>query len=240
MDQTLQTFFGWFRSLVEAVWRWLAHPEEASFYSFVAANWKTILLVIAVTAMIADYVIYLFRWQPYKVWRSWLQRRTRPGVLPPPPIPRTAYPNPPGAELPLPPEDGAGIPGDAPDAEISETDFGPVYEGPDVPYADHGYAPYARTPAAEPMPPGWRESPEETPEPPRQPGLLGSLRSALNADTEEPSHLRYQAPPPPVAKEEAYGAPYIPPQWQDPNPAPVPRTHEPGDQPYTRRRRSRG
>ena len=48
---------------------------------------------------------------------------------------------------------------------------------------------------------------------------VGGLFRSMNADTEEQPHIRYQAPQPAVNHEDAYNAPYIPPQWQDPGSA---------------------
>ena len=46
--------------------------------------------------------------------------------------------------------------------------------------------------------------------------VVGGLFRSMTADDEEPPHIRYQAPQPAMDPEEAYHAPYIPPQWQDP------------------------
>ena len=59
-------------------WSWEVYWLAGGFFSWMAKNWKGFVLTIAVLALIADLVVYLLRWRPYRVWISFFRRLSQP------------------------------------------------------------------------------------------------------------------------------------------------------------------
>ncbi len=64
---------GWLRSA--AAWLWqLVSGEGTSFWvTWVLDNWLPLTLLLCIGGIAVDLVVYLFRWQPYRVWRRFLR-----------------------------------------------------------------------------------------------------------------------------------------------------------------------
>ena len=41
---------------------------------FIEKNWLKMIIVLCAVGVVADFIVYIFRWTPYKVWYSFLQR----------------------------------------------------------------------------------------------------------------------------------------------------------------------
>lgn len=69
---------GWIRSLSSEVWKTITSPDSATILKWVGDHWKMLALLLCLAGLAADLIIYLFRWQPYRVWGSFFRRmRTR-------------------------------------------------------------------------------------------------------------------------------------------------------------------
>ena len=64
-----QFFLGWTRGLSVQIWNELNHPNGDRILSWIASNWIFGAAVLCVAGLIIDLAVYLFRWQPYRVWR---------------------------------------------------------------------------------------------------------------------------------------------------------------------------
>ena len=64
-----QFFLGWTRSLSVQIWNEINHPNGDHLLSWIASNWILLAAVLCAAGLIIDLVVYLFRWQPYRVWR---------------------------------------------------------------------------------------------------------------------------------------------------------------------------
>ena len=69
-----RVLFGWFQGLVSSVWTALTTGGE-TFVSWTGNHWKIIALTICIIGLLTDLIIYLLRWRPYLVWRSFLRGR---------------------------------------------------------------------------------------------------------------------------------------------------------------------
>ncbi len=242
----LTVIFGWVPSFVSSVWNWFSGEKDGGLFGWMANHWKGFVLTVCILAVIVDLVIYLFRWRPYRVWISFFRRMKHPArpsdpevywdrrIPEPQPWPQPApepavpvqpedepQPYAPGYEA-IPPEtmtytpvvpqepatEPANVPlvyRDLPDQAGWEEDSQVDYEAylPEDAWADENR-------------PRTRRSRGK-----RQPGkrLVGGLLQTMTGDPEEPPHIRYQAPRTAVNQEDAYKAPYIPPQWQEPGSA---------------------
>ena len=68
---------GWMQAVISMIWSALSGKEETSFLQFIGKYWILIAAILCVAGIVIDFMVYMFRWTPYKVWKSFLQRRRR-------------------------------------------------------------------------------------------------------------------------------------------------------------------
>ncbi|MBQ8555282.1 MAG: hypothetical protein IJ438_05330 [Clostridia bacterium] len=64
---------GWLEGAVAGLWG-LVSGQETAWLSYLADNWLPLLVLLCAGCLLADLVVYLLRWQPYRVWASFLYR----------------------------------------------------------------------------------------------------------------------------------------------------------------------
>lgn len=74
-NSIFQAMLGWVRSLSAQVWTTASSPESGTFLRWIGENWKLLAAGLCLVGMALDLIIYLFRWQPYRAWRSFFRRR---------------------------------------------------------------------------------------------------------------------------------------------------------------------
>ena len=74
LTSALSALLSWVRGLAAAVWQMVTGEDAGTLLQFVTGHWKGILLVLCAAGLLADLLVYLFRWQPYKVWISFVRR----------------------------------------------------------------------------------------------------------------------------------------------------------------------
>ena len=74
LTSALSAMLGWVRGLASSVWQIISGENTGSLLRYIAEHWKGILLILCIVGVAADFVVYLLRWQPYKVWSSFLRR----------------------------------------------------------------------------------------------------------------------------------------------------------------------
>ena len=208
---------GWMQGLISAIWSAFNGKEGDSFLQFIGNNWIKIAMILCAVGMIVDFVVYIFRWQPYKVWRSFWRRMKNKE--------ETSY----EAERELSEDwknDGAGpaqtyFPESLRADEPEERDFSRRRQT--EPEADHDLS---RWEVSE------KEMPEPEPEaeitkagytvpldsPYRKPGNRTGrrrLRVSMLGDADEEGEIHYFSPRPIVDHREAYHAPVYPEGWKE-------------------------
>lgn len=77
MGQFASTLFrlmlGWVQRVVSALWGMIVSSDGGGGLEWLLAHWFPLLLFLCAAGAIIDFVIYLLRWQPYRVWRAFLQ-----------------------------------------------------------------------------------------------------------------------------------------------------------------------
>ncbi len=71
------SMLGWIRSLSSEIWRTVSSPEGTTALGWIGRNWKLIAILLCAAGLTADLVVYLIRWQPYRVWSSFFRRIRR-------------------------------------------------------------------------------------------------------------------------------------------------------------------
>ena len=64
---------GWLRGLISLIWSALTSEGGETFFTFIENNWILIAVILCVLGLAADFAVYFFRWQPYKVWQTFLR-----------------------------------------------------------------------------------------------------------------------------------------------------------------------
>lgn len=194
---------GWMQGLISAIWSAFTGKEGKSFFQFIGNNWIKIAVILCAVGAIVDFSVYFFRWQPYKVWRSFWRRLKNKGETP------VEAGNEPQEEWK---NDGADEP--------EERELSPRRQA--EPDTDDDLS---RWKVSE------KEMPEAEPEaeitkagytvpldsPYRKPGSRPGrrrLRVNLLGDADEEREIHYYAPRPIVDHREAYHAPVYPEGWK--------------------------
>ena len=73
-NAVFSALLGWVQGLVSVIWSAFTGKGENSFFRFIGENWLTIAIILCAAGIIVDFVVYLFRWQPYKVWKTTWRR----------------------------------------------------------------------------------------------------------------------------------------------------------------------
>ena len=61
---------GWLQPAVSSVWSAFTNENGNSFFNWIGRNWIWAAAVLCAIGLAADLCIYLLRWRPYKVWKS--------------------------------------------------------------------------------------------------------------------------------------------------------------------------
>ena len=69
-----KAMLGWLQGAASAVWSAFTSENGASFLTWIGRNWMLVAGILCVTGLLADLCVYLFRWRPYKVWKSFFTR----------------------------------------------------------------------------------------------------------------------------------------------------------------------
>lgn len=80
VNTLLSVMLSWIRALISNIWTMLTSEDGGALYQFLYANWLIIVIGLCVVCVLADTIVYFFRWRPYYVWASkWrrLRRRNR-------------------------------------------------------------------------------------------------------------------------------------------------------------------
>lgn len=69
-----KVMLGWLQGAASAVWSAFTSENGASFLTWIGRHWILVAGVLCVIGLAADLCVYLFRWRPYKVWKSFFNR----------------------------------------------------------------------------------------------------------------------------------------------------------------------
>lgn len=228
---------GWLQGLVAMIWSALTAEGGDAFLQFIAKNWIIITIFLCAVGVIADFIVYFFRWEPYKVWKTFWRRihnrsaaerrEDEAPAEPAGPVPGRRYFRP-AAET--------EIPGSAEETMAAETHEGEPEAYEELPEEEYAAGPEEMPAEADDLY-RWREQPpEETAaeipaevtragyrvpadSPYRRPedrsgakNRRRRIRLNLLGDSDE-EDFHYVAPEPIVDQRQAYYAPVYPKNW---------------------------
>ncbi len=234
----IESLFGWVKSLFQQAWAIFSNQKGGNLLSWISENWKGALLALCILGAAADLLVYLFRWEPMKVWKSYMNRRKHlrsagngapagsfysgydlPGEEPEGMIfYEDSRQLPQGEDPEYPPEEEYGY--DPEEIPAGPPSGGPLYSAPNMPVPAEYQAMYRRPEQKTQVPEydGYDPDPRSMTERNLE-KVIGPRRKKLRVnelfrDTEE-AGFHYEAPKPVIDQTEAYNAPVFPRKWKD-------------------------
>lgn len=65
---------GWIQAAASAIWSAFTTENGGSFLQWIGRNWIILAVILCVIGMVIDFSIYLLRWRPVRVWKSFFRR----------------------------------------------------------------------------------------------------------------------------------------------------------------------
>ena len=69
--------FGGIRSLIQRVWTTAAEGRLGGFFTWLGDHWLWVALFLCIACTAADFLVWLIRWRPYLVWKTWARKVRR-------------------------------------------------------------------------------------------------------------------------------------------------------------------
>ena len=66
---------GWLQGAVSAIWSAFTNNNGASFLNWIGRHWILIAAILCAIGMAADLCVYILRWKPFRVWRSFFSKK---------------------------------------------------------------------------------------------------------------------------------------------------------------------
>ena len=83
MGQFANTLFsmllGWVQTAASWLWSLVTNTDVSAWLRWLLDNWLPLTLLLCIAGLALDFIIYLIRWQPYRVWGRFLRRWTGKG-----------------------------------------------------------------------------------------------------------------------------------------------------------------
>lgn len=73
-NSLFKIMLGWLQAAVSAVWSAFTNEKGNSIFNWIGTNWILIAGILCVIGLTADLCVYVFRWKPFEVWKSYFSR----------------------------------------------------------------------------------------------------------------------------------------------------------------------
>lgn len=67
--------FGWVSDVISRIWALFTTDSGTDSIPWIGKHWILLVVFLCVLGLLIDFVIYLYRWKPYKVWASFFRKR---------------------------------------------------------------------------------------------------------------------------------------------------------------------
>lgn len=74
-DTLFAALLGWLRTAARNLWQLIQGGDASRGLQWLLENWLPLTIILCLCGLAIDLVVYLLRWQPWRVWRSWLHRK---------------------------------------------------------------------------------------------------------------------------------------------------------------------
>ena len=65
---------GWLQTAAASIWAAFTSENGSTFFQWIGRNWIILAIVLCGIGLIVDLGIYLLRWRPIQVWKSYFNR----------------------------------------------------------------------------------------------------------------------------------------------------------------------
>lgn len=76
-NSLFKIMLGWLQTAISAVWSAFTSENGSPFFNWIAQHWILLAGILCVIGLAADLCVYICRWKPYKVWKSFLSGAQR-------------------------------------------------------------------------------------------------------------------------------------------------------------------
>ncbi len=73
-NSLFKIMLGWLQGAVSAVWSAFTSEKGNSLFNWIGRNWILIACILCAVGLAADLCVYIFRWKPFRVWKSFFSR----------------------------------------------------------------------------------------------------------------------------------------------------------------------
>lgn len=74
-NSLFKIMLGWLQTAVSSVWSAFTSDNGSSLFNWIGQHWIMTAAVLCCAGLAADLCVYLLRWKPYKVWKSFFSRQ---------------------------------------------------------------------------------------------------------------------------------------------------------------------
>ena len=71
----------WLQGIASALWSAFTSEKGGSFLEWIGNHWIPIAIILCCIGLAADLSVYIVRWKPFRVWRSFFNRRKQRDTL---------------------------------------------------------------------------------------------------------------------------------------------------------------
>lgn len=73
---------GWVQTAAAWLWSLVTNADVSAWLRWLLDNWLPLTLILCAGGVVIDFIVYLIRWQPYRVWGNFLRRLAAKDELP--------------------------------------------------------------------------------------------------------------------------------------------------------------
>lgn len=59
---------GWIRGTAQWLWNMVTSDSHGGLLGWAMRNWLPLVILLCIFGVVMDFLVYLIRWQPYRVW----------------------------------------------------------------------------------------------------------------------------------------------------------------------------
>ena len=76
-NSLFKIMLGWLQAVVSAVWSAFTSENGSSLFNWIGKNWVLIAGILCFIGLAADLCVYILRWKPFRVWKSFFTGAAR-------------------------------------------------------------------------------------------------------------------------------------------------------------------
>ena len=66
---------GWVQTAASWLWSLITNTNVSAWLRWMLDHWLMLVILLCLAGVVVDVAVYVFRWQPYRVWRKFLHRK---------------------------------------------------------------------------------------------------------------------------------------------------------------------